>query len=53
VPDSKSKKEAKLWSSLLRQYGKRAEEVYHGMLNSKKYDHLFSKKTLAKRDKKK
>ena len=52
MPDPRSKREQKLWSSLVRQYGKRAEEVYHRMLNSGKHDELFSAKTLAERDKK-
>jgi len=52
MPDPGSKKEAKLWSSLVRQYGERAEEVYMAMLNSGKHDQVFSKHTLAKRARK-
>lgn len=50
MPDKDDKGEKKLWYSLVKKHGGRAEEVYHRMLNSGKYDHLFSAKTLAKRD---
>lgn len=46
-----SKNEKKLYASLVAEYGdKKAEEVYHAMINSKKHDKMFSKKTLRRRD---
>ena len=50
-----TKKEKKLYRSLVKEYGKeRAERIYHAMLMSGKYDKIFgkrSKKWRAKRRK--
>jgi len=49
-----SKKEKKLYQSLVRQYGKeKAERIYHGMLMSGKYDKIFSARSKKKRDRRK
>jgi len=45
-----SVKEKKLYSNLVKEYGdKKAQQVYHAMLNSGKYDKIFSKRSLLKR----
>jgi len=46
-----TEKEKKLYNNLVKQYGKKkAEQIYHAMLNSGKYDHLFSQKSILKRE---
>jgi len=45
-----SVKEKKLYANLVKEYGeKKAQQVYHAMLNSGKYDKIFSKRSLLKR----
>lgn len=45
-------KEKKLFAGLVKKHKGRAREVYHAMLNSGKYNHLFCSKSLSKRNKK-
>jgi len=44
-----TQKEKKLYSSLKKQYGKRAKEVYHRMINSRKHDKVFGARTKKER----
>jgi len=45
-----SEAEHKLFNSLVKKYGeKKANKVYHAMLNSGKYDKIFSAKSKARR----
>lgn len=49
-----TKKEIEFFNHLVRTYKsrKKAMEVYHAMLNSGKYDYIFSKRSLEERDRK-
>ena len=42
-------KEKKLYRSLKKQYGARAEEVYHRMLNSRKHEKVFGARSKKER----
>lgn len=42
-------KEKKLYKSLKKQYGARAEEVYHRMLNSRKHEKVFGSRSKKER----
>lgn len=42
-------KEKKLYKSLKKQYGKRAKEVYHRMLNSRKHEKVFGARSKRER----
>jgi hypothetical protein len=47
-----TQKEKKLMASLRRQYGaKKAQQVYHAMLNSKEHDNIFGAKSKQERSK--
>jgi len=46
-----SVKEKKLYANLVKEYGeKKAKQIYHAMLNSGKYDKIFSKRSLLERE---
>ena len=48
-----NEKEKKLMDGLVKQYGaKKAVQVYHAMLNSKKHEKIFGAKSKTKRAKK-
>lgn len=48
-----TKKEKKLYRNLVKEYGKRkAERIYHAMLNSGKYDKIFGTRSKKERQKK-
>lgn len=42
-------KEKKLYKSLKKQYGARAEEVYHRMINSRKHEKVFGARSKKER----
>ena len=47
-----NKKEKKLMRNLIKKYGlKKAQEIYHRMLNSKEHEKNFGAKSKRKRDK--
>lgn len=48
-----TKKEKELYASLVKTYGSdKAEQIYHAMLNSGKYDNIFGARSKRKRNKK-